>query len=69
MSSKDRKDLPHPDDRKDDERAQTAPETEAERRERKRREAENHDEALEETFPSSDPVSPFIPSRTPGENA
>jgi len=36
-------------------------------RERKQRESDNQDEALEETFPASDPVSPFIPSRMPGE--
>jgi hypothetical protein len=41
------------------------PETEQERRERKRRESENQDEALEETFPASDPVSPFIPAKPP----
>ena len=33
--------------------------------ERKRHENENQDEALEETFPASDPVSPFIPAKTP----
>ncbi|MCE7031302.1 hypothetical protein LY625_01445 [Lysobacter sp. GX 14042] len=26
---------------------------------------ENHDEALEETFPASDPVSPFVPAQPP----
>lgn len=40
----------------------TRPETE---RERKQHESENQDEALEETFPASDPVSPFIPAKTP----
>lgn len=38
------------------------PETE---QERKQHESENQDEALEETFPASDPVSPFIPAKTP----
>lgn len=26
---------------------------------------DNHDEALEETFPASDPVSPFVPAGDP----
>ena len=40
-----------------------------ERRERKRRESENLDEALEETFPASDPVSPFMsPARLISED-
>lgn len=30
---------------------------------RKQHESENQDEALEETFPASDPVSPFLPAR------
>jgi hypothetical protein len=40
-------------------------ETPAEVEERKRHESDDLDEALEETFPASDPVSPFIPSRSP----
>ncbi len=36
-------------------------ETPAQREERKQHESDNQDEALEETFPASDPVSPFIP--------
>ena len=44
-------------------------ETPAQRRERKQHESDNQDEALdealEETFPASDPVSPFIPAKTP----
>ncbi|MDH7452714.1 hypothetical protein QF205_06405 [Luteimonas composti] len=53
-------------DRKDPPKSQP-PEQEspAERRERKERESENQDEALEETFPASDPVSPFIPAKRP----
>ena len=31
----------------------------------KAHESELQDEALEETFPASDPVSPFIPARSP----
>lgn len=46
-------------------RAPGAPETDAERRQRKHHESDNQDEALEETFPASDPTSPFIPARTP----
>jgi hypothetical protein len=36
-------------------------------RERQQHESDNLDHSLEETFPSSDPVSPFIPARTPEE--
>ncbi|NYZ61339.1 hypothetical protein [Luteimonas deserti] len=32
---------------------------------RERHEEKIHDEALEETFPASDPVSPFVPARRP----
>jgi len=60
MSSKDRKDLPHPHDTQTE---QT--ETAAEREARKQKESDNHQEALEETFPASDPVSPFIPAKAP----
>ncbi|WP_407354551.1 hypothetical protein [Luteimonas sp. R10] len=31
--------------------------------ERKRHQDENQDEALEETFPASDPVAPFVPAK------
>ncbi|WP_246064691.1 hypothetical protein [Pseudoluteimonas lycopersici] len=41
------------------------PETSLQRFKRKQRENENQDEALEETFPASDPVSPFIPAKPP----
>ncbi|HZP66509.1 MAG TPA: hypothetical protein VFB32_09370 [Rudaea sp.] len=34
-----------------------------ERARRKRKESANIDKALEETFPASDPVSPFIPAK------
>jgi hypothetical protein len=62
MSSHDRKDLHHAHDPH-----QGKSETPAQRAERKRRESENHDRALEETFPASDPVSPFIPAKNPGD--
>jgi hypothetical protein len=40
-------------------------ESPTERRERKDHESDNQDEALEETFPASDPVSPFVPAKPP----
>ncbi|HJR73696.1 MAG TPA: hypothetical protein VJ806_08665 [Luteimonas sp.] len=55
-------------DRKDppiDDGKPSVRETERERDERKRHESDNHDEALEETFPASDPVSPFVPAKAP----
>lgn len=57
--SRDRKDLP-------ESPGPSPEETEQQRRERKLRESENQDEALEETFPASDPVSPFVPAKRPG---
>lgn len=35
--------------------------------EEKKHQEDNQDEALEETFPASDPVSPFVPAQTPGK--
>jgi nicotinamidase-related amidase len=58
MSNHDRKDLPHSPDTR-------TTESGAEREERKRKEEANQDESLEETFPASDPVSPFIPAKPP----
>ena len=60
MSKHDRKDPPPPDSPK-----RGKPETTEERRARKRRASDNQDEALKETFPASDPVSPFIPAKPP----
>ncbi|MBD9378015.1 hypothetical protein [Pseudoxanthomonas sp. PXM04] len=57
--NRDRKDPPAPDEYRD------APETPHERQKRKQRESENQDESLEETFPASDPVSPFVPAKAP----
>jgi hypothetical protein len=57
--SRDRKDPPPPDC------PPPAPESDEERLERKRHASENQDHALEETFPASDPVSPFVPAKTP----
>ncbi|GAB2560715.1 hypothetical protein ISP15_16010 [Dyella jejuensis] len=59
MSSHDRKDSPHPIDK-----APLKPENQATRDQRKQHENENYDHALEETFPASDPVSAFVPSKT-----
>ena len=42
---------------------QTAYESPEERAERKRKESRYVDQALEETFPASDPVSPFVPAK------
>jgi len=56
---RDRKDPPPRDD------SERTPETPGHRRQRKQHESENQDEALEETFPASDPVSPFIPAKPP----
>ncbi|EIL90404.1 hypothetical protein UU9_06349 [Rhodanobacter fulvus Jip2] len=63
MSTNDRKDSPCP-----DENQPKHNETEAERAARKKEESENQDHALEETFPASDPVSPFIPAKAPSED-
>jgi hypothetical protein len=60
MTSSDRKDSNH-----DHDKASTRDETPQERDKRKRQESDNHDEALEETFPASDPVSPFVPAKAP----
>lgn len=39
------------------------PESADERHERKSRESELLDEAVKETFPASDPISPFVPAK------
>jgi len=56
--ARDRKDPPTT---PDDDRSESP----HERRDRQAHENENQDEALEETFPASDPVSPFIPAKKP----
>jgi hypothetical protein len=58
--NRDRKDLPQSPP------VQAPEETERQRRDRKAHESENQDEALEETFPASDPVSPFVPAKPRG---
>ena len=64
MNSHDRKDIDHrPAEERD--RKHKKDESAAEREGRKGHESHNQDEALEETFPASDPVSPFIPAKLP----
>jgi hypothetical protein len=57
-SKRDRKDPPGP-------HAELArgPEQRAQRERRKQKSSENLDQALKETFPASDPISPFIPAK------
>ncbi|KQX99362.1 hypothetical protein ASD22_03620 [Rhodanobacter sp. Root480] len=62
MSTHDRKDVGCPDE------LPKHTETEAERAARKKEESDNQDQALEETFPASDPVSPFIPAKAPSDD-
>ncbi|HJU07451.1 MAG TPA: hypothetical protein VJ727_03115 [Rhodanobacteraceae bacterium] len=40
-------------------------ESDADKRRRKSHESDNLDEAVDETFPASDPVSPFVPAKPP----
>lgn len=54
----DRKDLRHPKNIVPHHR-----ETPIERNQRKHHESENVDQALQETFPASDPISPFVPAK------
>ncbi|MBO9662875.1 hypothetical protein [Dokdonella sp.] len=62
MTERDRKD-PHPDGPP----PRLPPEPPHERQRRKRHESENLDDALEQTFPASDPVAPFVPARAPDD--
>ena len=55
--TRDRKDPPDADEHRDCE------ETSEQRARRKQHASDNQDEALEETFPASDPVSPFVPAK------
>lgn len=57
---RDQKDLPHP----DQEAQRPDPVSPLQARRHNRR---NHDEALQETFPASDPISPFVAAPTPEE--
>ena len=44
---------------------ESSADTTSEDRARKHHADSNQDEALEETFPASDPVSPFVPAKAP----
>lgn len=57
---RDQKDLPHP----DTEAQRPDPVSPLQATLHNRR---NHDEALQETFPASDPISPFVAAPTPEE--
>ncbi|HVK50428.1 MAG TPA: hypothetical protein VM469_01655 [Pseudoxanthomonas sp.] len=57
--TRDRKDPPAPEENRN------CDESAHDRSKRKHHESENQDEALEETFPASDPVSPFVPAKAP----
>ncbi|MCK9490380.1 MAG: hypothetical protein M0Q42_13500 [Xanthomonadales bacterium] len=57
--TRDRKDPPDPSNQN------PGQETAEEKRQRRDKANDNQDEALEETFPASDPVSPFVPAKTP----
>jgi hypothetical protein len=61
MSSHDRKDPELPGQKHGPPVAES-PQT---RQQRKDKASDNQDEALEETFPASDPASPFIPAKPP----
>jgi hypothetical protein len=52
-------------DRKDPGSKPHPAESETEKRRRKSHESDNLDEAVDETFPASDPVSPFVPAKPP----
>ncbi|MBB3227303.1 hypothetical protein FHW69_001926 [Luteibacter sp. Sphag1AF] len=56
----DRKDGQHP-----DHHPTGKPESPGQEKQRKAHADDNQDSALEETFPASDPVSPFIPAKAP----
>lgn len=58
MSTRDRKDTPHSHDVVFDRTVESP----AARADRKQRESDKLDEALQETFPTSDPISPFVPA-------
>lgn len=52
-------------DRKDPGSKPHPAESDADKRRRKSHESDNLDEAVDETFPASDPVSPFVPAKPP----
>ncbi|HST43784.1 MAG TPA: hypothetical protein VLK29_01030 [Luteimonas sp.] len=52
-------------DRKDPQPAGAGQESPDDEADRKQHESDNQDQALEETFPASDPTSPFVPAKLP----
>ena len=48
---------------------QQTDESVAELHDRKEKESANPDQALEETFPSSDPISPLVPAKVPDSSS
>ncbi|WP_104594969.1 hypothetical protein [Xanthomonas arboricola] len=55
---RDQKDLPTPGEKPRED-------TPAQQQHQKSRTERNYEEALEETFPASDPISPFVPAKPP----
>ncbi len=54
-----------PRDRKDPPAPGVERDPQEDHEQRKRHDDENQDEALEETFPASDPTSPFVAAKLP----
>jgi hypothetical protein len=63
MTIHDRKDVKHHSQKPADQG-----ETSGQRAKRKKKASDNLDEALKETFPTSDPVSPFVPAKVPKDD-
>ena len=64
MATHDRKDPDHPSDLLTNTPG-AKPESDQDRARRKAHESDNQDQSLQETFPASDPASPFIPCKPP----
>ncbi len=60
--TRDKKDPPAPDHEGD---AHETPELREQRERHQSHQSQLQDEAVEETFPASDPIAPFVPARTP----
>ncbi|MBO1750108.1 hypothetical protein [Stenotrophomonas indicatrix] len=59
---RDQKDLPHADAQAPDPEPISKAQADA-------RNTRNHDQALQETFPASDPISPFVAAPTPDQQS
>lgn len=59
---RDQKDLPHADAQAPDPEPISKAQADA-------RNTRNHDHALQETFPASDPISPFVAAPTPAQQS